>query len=249
MKIRDLLKPESIIINAPVDSKDTAIEALIDLHHKAGNLNDKDAYRQSILQREEESTTAVGEGIAIPHAKSDAVKTPGLAAITVPAGIDYNAPDGAPSNLLFMIAAPVDGDLHLEVLARLMTLLMDMELRQALLSADSPEHFLDCLNAAEAAKYPGEAAASTKEETDAAETNSQQPYKLLAVTACPTGIAHTYMAAEALEQKANEMGMTMKVETNGSGGAKNVLTAEEIQAADGIIIAADKQVSLSLIHI
>ena len=244
MKIRDLLKPEAIVINAATDSKDDAIEALINLHDKVGNLNDKEAYRRSILKREEESTTAVGEGIAIPHAKSDAVKTPGLTALTIPAGIDYGAPDGAPSNLLFMIAAPVDGDLHLEVLARLMTLLMDMDLRKALLSTDSPEHFLDCLNEAEAAKYPEEAEASTKEEAPTVASDNHRSYQLLAVTACPTGIAHTYMAAEALEQKAKERGMTIKVETNGSGGAKNVLTPEEIKAADGIIIAADKQVSM-----
>jgi len=247
MKIRDLLKPESVIINADVDSKKEAIEKLIDLHDKAGNISDKDAYTKGILAREEESTTAVGEGIAIPHAKSESVVKPGLTAMTVPGGIDYDAPDGKPSNILFMIAAPLDGDLHLEVLARLMTLLMDLDLRGRLLTADSGDKFLEELNKAEAAKYPDEAEekAQAAEDVPAAQAqDGKRKYQLLAVTACPTGIAHTYMAAEALEKKAEEMGMTIKVETNGSGGAKNILTKEEIAAADGIIVAADKNVSM-----
>lgn len=258
MKIRDLLKPESVIINADIDSKDQAIQKLIDLHDAAGNLSDKQIYTEGILKREEESTTAVGEGIAIPHAKSEAVKKPGLAAMTVPEGIDYGAPDGKPSNIIFMIAAPMDGDLHLEVLARLMTLLMDLDLRKRLLDAKSGEEFLDCLNKAEAAKYPdeagdedqaeaGEKAGNAESSDDAGSEDApdpQQPYRVLAVTACPTGIAHTYMAAEALQQQGEKMGITIKVETNGSGGAKNVLTDEEIAKADGIIVAADKEVAM-----
>lgn len=237
MKIKDLLKAESIVINAPVATKDEAIDKMIDLHEAAGNLKDKDVYKQGILKRESEGTTAIGEGIAIPHCKSDAVKTPGLTALTVPEGVDYDAPDGEPSNLLFMIAAPMDGDLHLDVLAKLMTLLMDMDLRKNLLAAKSGEEFLDVLNKAEADKFPEEA-----EEVAAAPAGT---YRILAVTACPTGIAHTYMAAEALNLKAEELGIPIKVETNGSGGAKNELTAEEIAAAEAIIVAADKQVAMN----
>ncbi len=236
MKIRDLLKPESIVINAPVSSKDEAITKMIDLHEEAGNLTDKAVYTEGILKRESEGTTAIGEGIAIPHCKSDAVKNPGLVAMTVPEGVDYGAPDGEPSNLLFMIAAPMDGDLHLDVLAKLMTLLMDTGLRKDLLGAKSGDEFLDILNKAEADKFPEEAAP--------AEAAAPGTYRVLAVTACPTGIAHTYMAAEALNQKAEELGIPIKVETNGSGGAKNELTAEEIAAAEAIIIAADKQVAM-----
>lgn len=241
MKIRDLLKPESIIIDADVHSKDEAINTLIDLHEKAGNLSDKEVYTKGILKREEESTTAIGEGIAIPHCKSDAVKHPGLTAMTVPEGIDYGAPDGQPSNLLFMIAAPMDGDLHLEVLARLMTLLMDLDLRARLLQAKTGDEFLEELNKAEAEKYPDEA---EEKETEQAPEKSDG-YRVLAVTACPTGIAHTYMAAEALNKKGEELGIPIKVETDGSGGAKNVLTKDEIINAEAIIVAADKKVEMA----
>ena len=259
MKIRDLLSPESIVINAPAKTKDDAISMLIDKHEEAGNLSDKQVYMEGILKRESESTTAIGEGIAIPHCKSDAVKTPGLAAMTVPDGIDYGAPDGQPSNLVFMIAAPMDGDLHLDVLAKLMTLLMDLDLRKRLLASGSGEEFLNELNMAEAAKFPDEAedAPSGEEQSDGSQAEDDaadgqgaavgetQGYRVLAVTACPTGIAHTYMAAEALDQKAKEMGISIKVETNGSGGAKNELTPEEIAAAEAIIVAADKQVAMA----
>lgn len=168
MKIQDLLKPASIIINAEVETKEQAIAALIDKHDEAGNLTDKEVYTQGILKRESEGTTAIGEGIAIPHCKSDAVCNPGLAAMTVPGGIDYNAPDGQPSNLVFMIAAPMDGDLHLEVLARLMTLLMDLNLRKELLAAKTGEEFLEILNKAEAAKFPEEAEAPAESPAEAA---------------------------------------------------------------------------------
>ena len=258
MKIQDLLKPASIIIHADVETKEQAIAALIDKHDEAGNLTDKEVYTQGILKRESEGTTAIGEGIAIPHCKSDAVCNPGLAAMTVPGGIDYDAPDGQPSNLVFMIAAPMDGDLHLEVLARLMTLLMDLNLRKELLAAKTGEEFLEILNKAEAAKFPEEAEAPAESPAEAAAEEAAEGAavaaaeaaensfpRVLAVTACPTGIAHTYMAAEALNQKAEEMGISIKVETNGSGGAKNLLTAEEIAAAEGIIVAADKQVAMA----
>lgn len=238
MRINDLLKKESILLHAEISEKQTAIETLIDLHDKAGNLSDKAEYTKGIMAREAEGTTAVGEGIAIPHCKSPAVKNPGLTVMTVDDGIDYGAPDGQPSNLLFMIAAPMDGDLHLEVLSRLMTLLMDLDLRKTLLAADSPEEFLEALDNAESAKFD-------KKEEEKTEAPVQTKAKILAVTACPTGIAHTYMAAEALEQQAEKMGIFLKAETNGSSGAKNVLTKAEIAEADGIIVAADKKVAMA----
>ena len=243
MRIVDLLKKKSIMPGAKLSTKADAIDLMIRLHDEAGNLADKEEYRKGILAREEEGTTAVGEGIAIPHAKSAAVKQAGLVAITVPEGIDYQAPDGKPSTILFMIAAPEDGDLHLEVLSRLMTLLMDMELREELLKAQTPEAFLEAIDRKEKERYPEEAeAAGEKQESE--KDGKKEGYRILAVTACPTGIAHTYMAAEALDKKAREMGYSLNAEKNGSGGAKNVLTPEEIEAADGIIIAADKNVEM-----
>lgn len=253
MRITNLLSKKAIMLNADITDKNEAIEALIEMHDKAGNISNKEKYREDILAREAESTTAVGEGIAIPHAKSGAVIKPGLAAMTVKDGIDYGAPDGKPSNLLFMIAAPQNGDLHLEVLSRLMTLLMDLELRKKLLAAGTKDEFLTIIDEAEDAKFGGEKkdagddadGMDEADRKDGDETASQQrQYKVVAVTACPTGIAHTYMAAEALEQQAAKMGVKIKVETNGSGGAKNVLTPEEIKEADGVIIAADKNVEM-----
>lgn len=237
MRITNLLKNESILLNQTLGSKEEAIDALIALHEKSGNLKDREEYKKCILAREAQGSTAVGEGVAIPHAKTDAVKRPALSAITVKNGVDYKALDGKPSNLLFMIAAPMDGDLHLEVLSRLMTLIMDEDFRNRLLSAETAEEFLDIIDKKETEKYPDEA---VKEADKEAKT-----YKILAVTACPTGIAHTYMAAEALQKAGQEMGVPIKVETNGSGGAKNILTAEEIKNADGIILAADKEVETS----
>ena len=239
MRISDLLKATTVKTGVQISSRDEAIDMLIDLHEKAGNLKDKAQYKEDILAREAAGTTAIGDGIAIPHAKSEAVKAAGLAAVTVPEGVDYKAPDGNPSNLVFMIAAPVDGDLHLEVLSRLMTLLMDTELREELLKATTAEAFIKAIDDKEKERYPEES-----KEAAATENTAQSGYNILAVTACPTGIAHTYMAAEALEKKAREMGYSLKAETNGSGGAKNVLTPEEIKAADGIIIAADKNVEM-----
>ena len=257
MRIQDLLKVDAIKLGVSVENKEAAIDELVALHDKVGNLADKAGYKAAILKRESESTTAIGEGLAVPHAKTAAAKQPGLAAITVPDGVDYDAPDGAPANLLFMIAAPEGaGDAHLEILSRLMVMLMDFDFGSRLRAAETPEEFLNIINEQEAAKYPEEEPAeeAPKKKVTAVAAGSAAAgaaaaataaYKVLAVTACPTGIAHTYMAAEALEQKGQEMGIPIKVETNGSGGAKNVLTAEEIAAADGIIIAADKNVEMA----
>ena len=234
MRIVDLLKPEAIRLHQTLADKSEAIERLIDLHASVGNVRDKEVFRAEILKREELGSTAVGDGIAIPHAKSETVAAPGLAAMTVPSGVDYGAPDGKPSDILFMIAAPLDGDLHLEVLSRLMTLLMDEGLRAKLKAAKTPEEFLAAIDDMERERF---------DEPKAEE--KQDGYRVLAVTACPTGIAHTYMAAEALEKAGKAMGYPLKAETNGSAGAKNVLTADEIAACDGIIIAADKSVEIS----
>ena len=233
MRITDLLKADAIQLGAKVSSKSAAIDTLVALHEKSGNLKDAAAYKEGILKREQMGTTAIGMEVAIPHAKSEAVKAPALAAITVPDGVDYESPDGAPCKLIFMIAATMDGDVHLEVLARLMQMLMHEDFTAKLKAAKSPKEFLDIIDKQEAAQFPEEAAAPVQK---------KDGYQVLAVTACPTGIAHTYMAAEALQKAGDEMGISIKVETNGSGGAKNVLTADEIANCDGIIIAADKTV-------
>ena len=233
MRITDLLKADAIQLGAKVSSKSAAIDTLVALHEKSGNLKDAAAYKEGILKREQMGTTAIGMEVAIPHAKSEAVKAPALAAITVPDGVDYESPDGAPCKLIFMIAATMDGDVHLEVLARLMQMLMHEDFTAKLKAAKSPKEFLDIIDKQEAAQFPEEAAAPVQK---------KDGYQVLAVTACPTGIAHTYMAAEALQKAGDEMGISIKVETNGSGGAKNVLTADEIANCDGIIIAADKSV-------
>lgn len=238
MRIVDLINKESILLGAAPTSKSEAIDMLVDLQMKGGNIADKEAYKKGILAREEMSSTAVGEGIAIPHAKSEAVKAPSLAAMTVPNGVDYEAMDDEPSNLLFMIAAPNNGDVHLEVLSRLMTLLMDEDFRAKLLAAKDKDEFLAAIDAMEKEKFPDEPS-----EKPAAETGGT--IRVLAVTACPTGIAHTYMAAEALEKAGKKLGISIKVETNGSGGAKNILTKEEIENCDGIIVAADKSVEMA----
>lgn len=233
MRITDLLKQSAIELNVSVASKQAAIDKLVSLHDKSGNLVNAAEYKKGILAREEMGTTAVGMEVAIPHAKSKAVKAPALAAITVPNGVDYEAPDGQPCKLIFMIAATTDGDVHLEVLARLMQLLMHEDFTAKLKAAKTPKEFISIIDAKEREKFPEEAAAPAPQKSG---------YRVLAVTACPTGIAHTYMAAEALVKAGEKMGITIKVETNGSGGAKNVLTAEEIKNCDGIIIAADKNV-------
>lgn len=236
MKIIDLLKKDAIELNTSVASKSDAIDKLVALHEKAGNLLDVNAYKDAILAREAQGSTAIGEGIAVPHAKSESVKTPGLSAITVPNGVDYEAPDGKNSDILFMIAAPLDGDLHLEILSRLMVMLMEPEFCASIRGAKTTDEFLSIIDKKEAEKYP---------EEPKAEVPKKEGYRILAVTACPTGIAHTYMAAEALEKAGEKLGYSLKAETNGSGGAKNILTKKEIEECDGIIIAADKNVEMA----
>ena len=236
MKIIDLLKKDAIELNTSVASKSDAIDKLVALHEKAGNLLDVNAYKDAILAREAQGSTAIGKGIAVPHAKSESVKTPGLSAITVPNGVDYEAPDGKNSDILFMIAAPLDGDLHLEILSRLMVMLMEPEFCASLRGAKTTDEFLSIIDKKEAEKYP---------EEPKAEVPKKEGYRVLAVTACPTGIAHTYMAAEALEKAGEKLGYSLKAETNGSGGAKNILTKKEIEECDGIIIAADKNVEMA----
>lgn len=241
MRIRELLKKEGIALGVKVDSKDAAIDYLIDLHAKSGNITDKAEFKKGILAREESGSTGVGEEIAIPHSKNAAVKQPGLAAMTVPDGVDYDSLDGQPANLFFMIAAPEKGaDVHLEVLSRLSMLLMDENFRAELLAAKNADQFLDICSKYEMEKFADELGEATEDKKENAPEKTG--YRVLAVTACPTGIAHTFMAAEALEKKGNEMGITIKVETNGSGGVKNRLTAKEIEECDGIIVAADKNV-------
>ncbi|MDE5757679.1 MAG: fructose PTS transporter subunit IIB, partial [Allobaculum sp.] len=206
----------------------------------SGRINDRTAYQKEVFHRETEGTTGVGGGIAIPHGRSEGVSKPGLAALVIPEGVDYEALDGAPVNLLFLIAAPNDGNVHLEVLANLSRMLMDPTLSEKLVNAKSPEQFLNLLETAENAILEKEAAKSAP----VIETNASSAPLILAVTGCPTGIAHTYMAAEAIENKAKELGYRVKVETRGSGGAKNILTPEEIRQADAIIVAADTKVPM-----
>ncbi|MDS0525207.1 fructose-specific PTS transporter subunit EIIC [Clostridium sp. SHJSY1] len=235
MKITDLLKSNGIELNPNVKTKSEAINKLVDLMDSTGRLADKGAYKEAVLEREALSTTGIGEGIAIPHAKTKAVKEAGLAAIVLKDGIDYDSLDGEPAKLFFLIAAPEGkNDLHLEVLARLSTILMDTNFKNKLINAKSKEEFLSLIDEKEGEKM--------REERN---KGQKAGYRILAVTACPTGIAHTFMAAESLENKAKDMGVTIKVETNGSGGAKNVLTREEIANCDCIIVAADKKVEMA----
>lgn len=237
MKITDLLDVRGIDLNGEVSSKQQAIEKMVDLMAATGRLSDKKAYRNGVFAREEEGTTGIGEGIAIPHAKSDAVKAPGLCAMVIKNGVDFESLDGEPVHLIFLIAAPNTKDnVHLDVLSKLSALLMDESFTEGLKHASTVEEFLGIINEAEAEK--------NQEQQHAHEQRAGQ-YKILAVTACPTGIAHTYMAAESIEKKAKQAGVWVKVETNGSGGAKNVLTKTEIEEADCIIIAADTKVEMS----
>lgn len=241
MKITDLLGPDGIKVGAAAADQMDAIDQLITLQVASGNVSDKDKYKEAILAREAEFSTAVGDGIAIPHAKTDAVARPGLAAMTVPGGVDWDAPDGEKSDLMFMIAAPAgEANTHLEMLAKLSALLMHADFANALRAAASPAEFLRIIDEAEAARDAEEAAKAAAQA--APRTDADAWPKIVAVTACPTGIAHTYMAAENLEKKAAEMGIQLKAETQGSAGAKNVLSAEEIEHAEGVIIAADKNV-------
>ena len=242
MKIRELLAVESIELNGCVTDKKDAIEQMVALMAKSGKINDVEKYRAGVFAREEEGTTGIGEGIAIPHCKSDAVSRPGLAAMVVTDGVDYDALDGEKVDLIFLIAAPNTKDnVHLDVLSKLSVLLMDENFTRGLRNAQTIEEFLDVIDIAEADK---DAWNEKKEQAAERETIPADGCYILAVTGCPTGIAHTYMAAESLEKKAAELGCKIKVETRGSGGAKNVLTKEEIAAADCIIVAADTQVPM-----
>ena len=243
MHINDLLKPESIAlgVSAP-SSKEEAIRLLADYMEKGGNLSDKEQYVKDVLIREESGTTGLGDGIATPHAKSDGVRAAGLAAMTVPAGMDFAAMDGNPSRLFFMIAAPNGAnDEHLAILSKLATMIMDPDFKEALIAAKSVDEFRKLIDDKENDRFVAPGADAAAAETKPAADHIQ----ILAVTACPTGIAHTFMAAESIEQHAKKRGLTVKVETNGSAGVKNVLTPEEIAAADGIIVAADKNVAMA----
>lgn len=234
MKITDLLNKNSISINPKVNSKEEAINILVKLMNDSGKLKDKNEYKKAVLERESLSTTGIGDGIAIPHAKSSAVKEAGLSAMVVTEGVDYDSLDGEPAKIFFMIAAPEgENNLHLDVLARLSTMLIDTNFQNALLNAKSSEEFLGLID-----EYENKKINKVKEENN-------DGYRVLAVTACPTGIAHTYMAQESLEEKARQLGVSIKVETNGSGGAKNVLTDKEIEEAECIIVAADKNVDMA----
>ncbi|MCU6747619.1 MULTISPECIES: PTS fructose transporter subunit IIABC [Lachnospiraceae] len=239
MKITDLLKPCSIELNGRAASKEEVICKMVDLMAASGNIRDKETYKAGVFKRESEGTTGIGEGIAIPHAKTDAVQKPGLAAMVIQEGTDYDSLDGEPVQLLFLIAAAdTEDNVHLEVLSRLSMLLMDETFKEHLIHAKSVKEFLKYIDEAENVK-------EEQEQKKEQEKTQKQGYDVLAVTACPTGIAHTYMAAESLENTAKEMGCSIKVETNGSGGDKNVLTAEEIAQCKCIIIAADKEVKMA----
>ena len=260
MRITELLKKESIELGVKVADKNAAIDKLISLMDAGGRLNSTQGYKEGILAREALGSTAIGEGIAIPHAKVDAVKEPGLAAMVVPEGVDYEAFDGSLANLIFMIAAPAAGDdVHLQALSRLSTLLMNPGFKESLTGAKDADEFLDIIDKAENERFGEEEKTqeaengaeykkTEKKEADQSDQNASAVnahYRVLAVTACPTGIAHTYMAAENLENTGKKLGISLKAETDGSSGAQNVLTKEEIAAAEAIIVAADKNVEMA----
>ena len=267
MKIIDLLKPQSILLNASPTNKADAIYTLGDLMDKGGNLSDKAEYLEAVFAREESGSTGLGDGIATPHAKSAGVKEAGLAAMVVPNGVDFEALDGQPSRLFFMIAAPEGAaDTHVEVLSKLATMVIDPDFKNALIQAATVDRFLELITAKEEGNFDPSVEGYIKTEdekapsiTDAIEAKATEAiekvvpkvsvdnphYEVLAVTGCPTGIAHTYMAAESLERKANEMGISLKVEKNGASGIKDALTAEEIEHAKCIIVASDRQVEMA----
>lgn len=231
MKITDLMSKEAIKIHGHASSKMDAIDQMVSLMYRQGNVSDKEVYKEAVIERENLSTTGMVDGIAIPHARTTAITEAGIAAMTLPEGVDYESMDGQPTTLIFLIAAPDNGDnVHLQVLSELSTLLMDHDFCEDLKNAGTPEEFLSIIDLAQSAKH---------------EIETVEHPEVLAVTACPTGIAHTYMAAEALEKKAKEMGIAIKVETQGSIGVKNELTKEDIENAKGVIIAADKNISLN----
>ncbi len=233
MKITDLLSTSAIKLNGVAHSKEEVINQMVDLMANNGNIINKEEYKRVVKEREEEGTTGIGEGIAIPHGKTNAVSKPGLSAMVIPNGVNFDSLDGQPAKLIFLIAAPNTKDnVHLDVLSRLSTLLMDTEFRKELLNAETPAEFMLCIDRAERMKLK-----ETKQESDG--------YEILAITSCPTGIAHTYMAAEALEKMGAQLGHKVKVETHGSSGVKNKFTKEEIKNAKAVIIAADTKVDLS----
>ena len=233
MKITDLLSTSAIKLNGVAHSKEEVINQMVDLMASNGNIINKEEYKRVVMEREKEGTTGIGEGIAIPHGKTEAVSKPGLSAMVIPNGVDFDSLDGQPAKLIFLIAAPNTKDnVHLDVLSRLSTLLMDTEFRKELLNAETPAEFMLCIDRAERMKLK-----ETKQESNG--------YEILAITACPTGIAHTYMAAEALEKMGEQLGHKVKVETHGSSGVKNKFTKEEIKNAKAVIIAADTKVDLS----
>ncbi len=237
MRIIDLLNEKGIDLAGKPASKEETIQTLVQLMANTGTIDDSEVFKKAVMAREAEGSTGIGEGVAIPHGKSPVVKDAGLSAMVVREGTDFEALDGELAYLFFMIAAPEAANtLHLEVLSRLSTILMDEEFRMRLIAATDVKTFLKLIDEKEQEKYGVPAVAKTPE--------TARKYQLLAVTACPTGIAHTYMAAESLENKAKQMGVTIKVETNGSGGVKNQLTAGEIKTADCIIIAADTNVEM-----
>lgn len=241
MTIRDLLAAESINLNGTPAGKTEALNQCIDLMAKSGKIADVEKYRKGVFAREEEGTTGIGMGIAIPHCKSDAVTKAGLAAMVVKDGVDFESLDGTPAKIIFLIAAPnTEDNVHLQVLSKLSVMLMDEQFTNSLINAGSVDEFLNIIDSAEKAKDEKEAAkeAKAKEPVDV----KKDDVFIVAVTACPTGIAHTYMAAEAIEKKAKELGYQVKVETRGSGGAKNVLTDDEIAKAAGVIVACDTNV-------
>ena len=241
MKITDLLAKESIKLNATIKDKDEVLNTMVDLMNKSGKISDKKLYLEAVKAREEEGTTGVGNGIAIPHGRCSGVKQAGLAAMSIKGGVEYNSLDGKPVDLVFLIAAPESsGNIHLEILSKLATMLMDDEFVSKLKNAMTTEDFLDIIDKAEAKKDEENSKKDVSPATDIISGN----HLVLAVTACPTGIAHTYMAAEAIEKACKAKGYQVKVETRGSGGAKNILTDEEINKADGIIVAADTNVPM-----
>lgn len=254
MKITDLLG-NSVSLNQKAASKDEVLEKVVDLMYEKGNITDKEEYLQAVRAREEEGTTGVGEGIAIPHGRCMAVNAPGLAAMVLPEGVDYEALDDEPVHLIFLIAAPANGgDAHIEMLSKLSTMLMDEEFTANLRNAKSKEEFISIIDKAENERDKSDSKKASKENavnagTENVVSESEKSDKnakfIVAVTACPTGIAHTYMAAESLEKKAKEIGCKIKVETRGSGGAKNVLTESEIDRAEAVIVAADTKVPMS----
>lgn len=239
MTIRDLLADESINLNGTPAGKTEALNQCIDLMAKSGKIADVETYRKGVFAREEEGTTGIGMGIAIPHCKSDAVTKAGLAAMVVKDGVDFESLDGTPAKIIFLIAAPnTEDNVHLQVLSKLSVMLMDEQFTNSLINAGSVDEFLNIIDSAEKAKDEKEAAKEAKEPVEV----KKDDVFIVAVTACPTGIAHTYMAAEAIEKKAKELGYQVKVETRGSAGAKNVLTDDEIAKATGVIVACDTNV-------